>query len=151
MRHTGTWSLADIVVVLIPPDHVRRVWPQVADLVNGIGDDSNGLWSGATLLHSIEEGGRLLFVAWDRETQSVWGVAVGTIDVSDLGFRTINLVAGSGHDRQEWQDLMIDTAKKFGAEWGCRRVVLISRPGWERSLKHRPGMRKTHVFLEEAI
>lgn len=147
--------MADIVIALIPPNHVRRVWPHIADLMDGIGDDSNGLWSGATLLHSIEigveNGGRLLFMAYDRATESVSAVAVATIDTSDLGLRTINLVAASGHDRHEWQDLMIDTVKRLGAEIGCRRVVLICRPGWERSLKHRPGMRKTHVFLEEAI
>jgi len=41
----------------------------------------------------------------------------------------------AGGDRAELEDMLLPQAEAWGRACGCRRVLLIGRAGWERTLK----------------
>ncbi len=141
--------MTDIVAVVVPANEARSWWPTIGHWLNDIGDRSPDLWSGATILRSVELGQRILMVMWDRETKEAVAVAVCIIEVSDLGMKSITAVAATGHDRLDWQDALADCMTRAGRELGCRRIVAIARPGWSRSLRHIG--KTTHVLIEAPI
>jgi hypothetical protein len=52
----------------------------------------------------------------------------------DPGDRRL-LIWLAGGDREELETEILPLAEAWGRERGCRRALIIGRPGWERALK----------------
>ena len=59
---------------------------------------------------------------------------------------TCRVTHAAGDGYKEWLHLF-PIIKQWATENGCKRLVAVARPGWEKMLK-RYGLRKTHVVLE---
>jgi len=53
---------------------------------------------------------------------------------SDPGERRL-LIWLAGGDRAELEGELLPMAEAWGRQTGCRRALIIGRPGWERTLK----------------
>jgi hypothetical protein len=95
-------------------------------------------WLGAALdhagrTHSLDDVRALI----ERGEARLWvgrrGALVALVE-TDPGDRRL-LIWLAGGDREELETDTLPLAEAWGREAGCRRALIIGRPGWERTLK----------------
>jgi hypothetical protein len=101
-------------------------WARCAPWLDAALDHAGRTHSLADVRTSIERGEARLW-AGARS-------ALVAIVETDPGDRRL-LVWLAGGDRDELETETLPLAEAWGREAGCRRVLIIGRPGWERALK----------------
>ena len=103
----------------------------------------DGALDPATLWADVAQKERQLWVLEDAG--EVQAVVLTRIAADRL--KTCEVTHCAGQNRREWQHLF-PALEHWAREIGCKRILAIVRPGWERILK---DMKKTHVTLERAL
>lgn len=83
--------------------------------------------------HSLEDV-RAMIAAGEARFWPGRGCALVAALERDPGERRL-LIWLAGGARDELEDELLPLAEAWGREAGCRRALVIGRPGWERALK----------------
>lgn len=66
--------------------------------------------------------------------------------ISTDRLKTCEVTHAAGQGRHQWQHLF-PALEHWAKEIGCKRIMAVARPGWERILP----LKKTHVILERVL
>lgn len=137
---------SDIQLVGIAPPWVEIWWEPVRSLVESACSRSGGRYALLDILHLLLSGRMQLWVAME-------GHEIIAIAITELcnypQLRECRVLAATGDDARTW-DHLIEKIEAWATQQDCRKIVCITRPGWEKHLKEY-GYKKTHIYLEKDL
>ena len=115
----------------MPIPYLGRIWPDVAELIDGVVADSAGRWSVEVIARQFLSGNWQLWVVWNGK-QIV--AAVGTeLYVEDTGLKLARVVVTTGTGAYAWAHLISDL-EDWARSQDAVRLELVARKGWTEYL-----------------
>ena len=116
-------------LILIPPEHVARVWNNIAPLIAAAMVKTQ-LSDFGILKQQIHDGHALLWVAFDG---SVFKAAAATQVSIVNGRKYCTIIACGGSGRRDWLPL-IHGLENYARAENCEAMRIYGRHGWSRVL-----------------
>lgn len=147
LQHGNGRMGADLKTVLIgvPSDMARTVWPKVKGLVKKGLALHEGRCTPETILANVSVAKQQLWIVAARESQSLVEAVAVTEIINGVG--TIVLTAGA--QRERWVDHVAEF-EAWAVENGCHAVEYLGRPGWEREPKLK-SYRRIAVLMRKEL
>lgn len=83
------------------------------------------------IIRCLQAGSMVLWVAWEDE---VIGGALTEIVNYSGGVSAVRVVGVGGLRFEAWRERLDEVLEKFARVWGCDRLEMYGRKGWERRL-----------------
>ena len=129
-EHTNTLSSGRIVSY-VPPKNVKVIWSQVEPLLlRGIYYDDFS-YDGRNLLDGILNKDMQLWISWKDKVES----AVLTQITEYPKFKVCRWFLAGGFNMKHWIDEMKDQVETWAIQNKCKRIELVGRKGWLKTLK----------------
>ena len=84
----------------------------------------------------------------DGEKCKVFGVCVTRVTALP-NFKQCEVILLKGEKRELWQDELADTIEKLAKSFGCKRIAVHARPGWQPFLKTKGWGVKRYLYTKE--
>lgn len=141
IKHKGSCHEREVFVLRC--EEVDAAWPQVAPLLAKIDQWEYGLDEVRVMLY-VKEAMLWGLIDASNEITAVWVTRIDSTRTAKWGM--VWLAAGDG------VDAIVDAFEAhtvpYFRGWGCQRVRIVGRPGWERAL---PGFKREAVQLVREI
>lgn len=139
-----TGEACEPIVRQIPTPLLGHAWPQVAEMVSGVVDRSDGRWTLDDVTTRLVSGDWQLWIVWDGTVKAVLATEL-MIEAS--GMRVARIVFATGSGAPKWSHLIADLEVWAKAQ-ECAKLEMMARKGWAR---HLPDYKMTHVLLERDL
>ena len=140
-----------VEVLEIFPTLLDEYWNLVDFMLReGLKFDGNPM-SIKHLKEFIKKGEMQLFVMFgsdDGEKYKVFGVCVTRVTALP-NFKQCEVILLKGEKRELWQDELADTIEKLAKSFGCKRIAVHARPGWQPFLKTKGWGVKRYLYTKE--
>lgn len=130
-------------VVLLGPNDLPKVWPQLAPLVTKACEWSQGQFNAEAVVDGVLNGSYQLLAYVDGK--DVVSIAVLTISQFPTGLRICEVLLASGEGMHDWQKFEGQVAA-YAKQHGCAKFRMIGREGLQRMLK---SWKRVAVVLEK--
>ena len=131
-------------IVLLRPDTVAHVWPQVEQRLSGTLELVKDTHLPTDVLASILTGNMFLFVAVEGER--IKGATVAHFTFYPRMKACVAFLVG-GEDMPSWIGDMCEATERFARAQGCGRMEAMGRDGWAVAA----GYTKTGVALLKGL
>jgi hypothetical protein len=121
-----------VIISLVPADHVRKVWPAVADYVQNALEYTDGRYELEDVLEMVEGGGFLLWIAFDGK-QIRGCVITQMMQYPRKKFLGCPFVTGD--EFASWKQPMFEMLQRFARDNDCEGLEATARLGWSRVFK----------------
>lgn len=138
------YSAVEPALQAIPPEHLAAVFPMVQELLEGVAERSNGIWTVPALLRKFATKQWYLWVVWDG---SVRGIVATELHIVPSGAAVCSVHFCTGRGAKDWTHLL-GVIEDWARANDCVRIDMLARKGWAR---HLPDYRLTHVQLEKDL
>lgn len=118
-------------LVLIPPDHVARIWDKAGALIASAMHKTQ-LSDLEILKRQLHSGQALLWVAVDAPTFTVKATAATQVAIVN-GHKYCTIIACGGNGRADWLPL-IHGLEDYARAQHCEAMRIFGRKGWSRVL-----------------
>lgn len=140
--------MTDLLVTMVPPDGIDRVWWQIDALFAKLDPVSNGRINRKDVYNEIMGGQQQLWVAFD-EGGTIHAFMTTMIVQRPTG-RVLVMYACAGDRAEDWYGTMHVMLNRYAFDYGCVRMEWNGRPGWERFLKEF-DYKKLYVICERRV
>ncbi|MDI3304650.1 MAG: hypothetical protein QJR04_25210 [Burkholderia multivorans] len=123
---------------------IEAVWPEVEPWIDGSAKRTRGKYTAEDIRTGLLNGDAQL---WIWKTPTAFGVIVTQIEVYPQR-KCLCVRVGTGTNAQEWAQPAAKRLEEFARYAGCKGVLMVTRPGWEKLL---PEYDRTHVYLEKEL
>ncbi len=135
----------------IPPAMLEDYWILVQFMLReGLKFDGDPM-SISHLKAEIASGNMQLFMMFgsdDGKTVKVFGTFVTRITKLP-NFSQIEVILLKGEKRELWQDEVAKGIESMAKQYGCKRIAVHARPGWQSFLKTKGWEVKRYLFTKE--
>lgn len=118
-----------MIISLIPPEEVGRVWEDAAVFIDAAWDRAPGHYRSIDILDRIIQGVEQLWGIFDEELHLITAFTT-RIDNYPLSKRLVISCLG-GEKVSEWYEEMFEILKRFAKDQGCSYIEMNGRRGWE--------------------
>ena len=129
-------------------ENVKDVWILVKDKIQAACEYNGGFADAEDFKKWLEQGTMQLWVAWDNEEKKVLCVCITEIRQYPK-YKVCSCKITTGSNMKRWVNFM-NYILEFAKDEGCKKMEMITRPGWEKVLKSK-GFLKTQVQLEKVL
>lgn len=127
---------------MVTLDQLPDAWPHVEDKI-AQAVSRHSLMDANHVYRCLEKGRWQLWIVMDGAIRAVVVTAVNDYPMG----RECRLLICTGDGMKEWLPLLA-SIEAWAEQIGCKTVVAVARPGWERVLK---GYGRTHTILEKRL
>lgn len=124
--------MTEIMVSVIPTEHVLNVWPQVVGYIEDALVYTYGRYEAEDILEQLIDGNQLLWIAF--EGSKIKGVVV-TRFIYYPRKKYLGCPIVSGDEFDTWKLPMLDTLQMWASDNGCEGLEATARLGWARKFK----------------
>lgn len=129
----------------VAPKTIDVWWPKILPWAEEFCQHSQGSYDTNYILKMIQES---LMLPWlIMKEEEIFGVCLTEIRRTII--KECVIIVCMGSDMASWKHLL-PTLEKYAICMGCKKLVAVARPGWEKIFKPY-GYRKTHVQLEKDL
>ena len=132
-------------VVLLQPNDLPKVWPQLAPLVTKACEWSQGQFNAEAVVDGVLNGSYQLLAYVDGK--DVVSIAVLTISQLPTGMRICEVLLASGEGMKTWVHFE-PQVEQLAKAHGCSKFRMIGREGLQRMLPH---WKRTAIVLEKSF
>lgn len=140
-------SLAERVLICIPPGELGRVWPMAKNHLDRacVRTPKSEI---EQVFQSIANEECQLWMLWDTKHRSSTGAIVTEILSYPTGYRAVRIVLGGGV-MDGWPE-QIATIEAFARDEGCHGVEIVGRRGWARVMAEQ-GYEETERVIAKRL
>ena len=138
-------------VLFVEPKRVEEYWPLVQFMLReglkydgdpmSLQDLKQGILNNAFQLY-------MMFGSDDGKTVKVFGTFVTRITKLP-NFSQIEVILLKGEKRELWQDEVAKGIESMAKQYGCKRIAVHARPGWQSFLKTKGWEVRRYLFTKE--
>lgn len=132
-------------VALIPPDHVRNIWPEVTGMITEAIAYASGRYLPKDIYRETTSGELQLWVVFDDGAK---GIAITRV-CDYPSRRTLAIDFLGGREFVTWVDEMEETLVSYAKDLGCSGLESYSRKGMVRLLEKRKWKSKVALVERE--
>jgi len=121
-----------VIISLVPSEHVRNVWPAVADYVQNALEYTRGRYELEDVLERVENGEFLLWIAFDGER--IKGCVI-TDMMQYPRKKFLGCPFVTGDEFASWKQPMFEMLQRFARDNDCEGLEATARLGWSRVFK----------------
>lgn len=135
----------NIIMVLVPQDSIDIWWGQLFPWIEDFCLYSQGSFDPPFILETIRSGFMQPWVV--KKDEKI--IAVWLTEIRKTAVKEFVMIVATGQEMKEWADFL-PSLEKYAIANGCKKMVGVARPGWEKILKP-SGYKKTHVQMEKFL
>lgn len=136
---------AEPVILPIRPDAIDGWWPRILPWAEDFCQHSQGSYDPPYIFDKLQRGSMQTWLVMKDDDIA----AVCLTEIRKTLIRECVIVVMTGEDMSSWVELLA-LLEKYAIAMGCKKMVGVARPGWERVIKPM-GYKKTHVQLEKDL
>jgi hypothetical protein len=141
----------NVVISMVPIEHVADVWPNIKELIASAVEEAHGRASVEQTYNDLLEASQILWIAFNNDDPEKHIVGCCTIRIIEYpSGKYISALMGAGDkgEGREWIFNMLDVLRGFGEEFGCIGTEISGRRGWLRYLSH-DGYNEVFTVIEQ--
>ncbi len=124
---------------------ISDFWPKILPWAEDFCQHSQGSYDPPFIKEKLQKGQMQCWLVMKGEEIA----AVCLTEIRKTLIKECVIVVMTGDDMASWVHLL-KLLEKYAISMGCKKMVGIARPGWERVIKPM-GYRKTHVQVEKDL
>lgn len=130
----------------VPKEYIELVWPKIEAYLKGAADYTYGRFLVSDIKDSLMTKDQQLWVAYDPETEDVYGAVVTEI-LTYPRITSLVMHFTGGIELPKWKAPMLALLQEFAKNNRCSVIESYGREGWEKVFKD-DGFRKRFMFYE---
>ena len=140
-------------LIRIPTQELDKAWGLVDKDIRQALAYSSQLTDSDFVFETAKQNKFQVWILWDKNQKKTFekyfGVCVTEIRERKFG-KVCHIFIMTGRQRHKWQKLVVDTIEDFAKNEECKKMELVTRPGWQKFLQNLE-YKRTHVVLEKQI
>ena len=129
----------------IPKDHFPAWYPSLEWAFQSFAERSAGDATAEDLAGQVMAETSQCWIVWDNTVK-----AVALTEVQEGRKKAIVMTHCAGEEREDWQEMLVNTIRDWARSIGAEKFGTVSRPGWTPFLKQM-GLRETHRVMEQSL
>jgi ribosomal protein L5 len=126
---------------IVPIEALESQKTAVSPYVDSFVERANGRFDSEDVFERIKEGFWSLWIVHEKfEIRAVLMTQI----IKYPKLKELQIIMCVGENHKDWYHL-VNKMKDFARSSGCKKIVAITRPGWEKVMKE---FEKSHVYLE---
>lgn len=133
------------ILVPIHTDKINELWPRILPWAQEFCQHSQESYDPPYILEKLNNAKMQLWLVMNDA--DIFGIILTEVRMTKI--KECVIVVATGEDMESSVHLL-KTLEKYALLMGCKKMIGIARPGWERVLKPF-GYKKTHVQVEKFL